>query len=42
MQEKEFEYVKCNEIDISTFANLQEFRQTHIHISNKIDFENFK
>jgi hypothetical protein len=41
MQE-EFNFVKCNEIDISTFANLQEFKQKHIHISNKIDFENLK
>ena len=41
MQE-DFSFVKCNDTDISTFANLQEFRQKHIHISNKIDFENFK
>ena len=39
---KDFSFVKCNNIDISTFANVQEFKQKHIHISNKIDFEKLK
>jgi aminopeptidase N len=42
MEEKKFDFVKCYENDISTFANIQEFRQIHIHISNKIDFDKFK
>jgi len=35
-------FIKCNHEDISSFANFQEFKQTHIHINNKIDFENSK
>ena len=28
-----------NPEDISSFANFQEFQQTHIHITNTINFE---
>ena len=40
MEEENF--IKCNSEDISSFANFQEFKQIHIHINNKIDFENNK
>jgi len=32
--------IECNKNDISSFANFEEFQQTHIYINNKIDFEN--
>lgn len=31
---------KCNKEDISSFSNFEQFRQQHIHINNRIDFEN--
>lgn len=31
--------INCNIEDISSFSNFQEFQQSHIHISNKINFE---
>jgi hypothetical protein len=42
MQEKNnkttYKY-NVNPEDISSFANFQEFQQTHIHINNTINFE---
>lgn len=38
--ENNLSYIVCNNEDISSFANFQQFRQEHIHIDNKIDFEN--
>ena len=31
--------IHTNPEDISSFANFQEFQQTHIFINNKINFE---
>lgn len=39
MEDKNF-IVKTNQQDISSFSNFQDFRQEHIHIKNKVDFEN--
>ena len=33
-------FIVCNENDISSFSNFHEFKQSHIHINNKINFEN--
>ena len=39
MEKKENIILQTNPEDISSFANFQEFQQTHIFINNKINFE---
>ncbi len=34
--------IECNKQDISSFSNFHEFKQEHIHIKKKIDFEDTK